>query len=44
VVMGKVLRYRPGVLMAWQFQHFVGRELICWGTLKGVPVPKLTEG
>jgi 3-hydroxyacyl-[acyl-carrier-protein] dehydratase len=43
VVVGKVLRYRPNILMAWQFQHFVKREMICSGMLKGVPVPDPSE-
>jgi len=36
---GKVLRFRPGVMIRWQFQLFVEQQMVCYGTLKGVPLP-----
>ena len=40
VIQGHAVRYRPGVLVLWHFQHFVGKEMVCCGTLKGVPLPR----
>jgi 3-hydroxyacyl-[acyl-carrier-protein] dehydratase len=40
VIQGQAVRYRPGVLVSWHFQHFVRGELVCCGTLKGVPIPR----
>ncbi len=36
---GKVLRFRPGVMISWKFQLFVEQQMVCCGTLKGVPLP-----
>jgi 3-hydroxyacyl-[acyl-carrier-protein] dehydratase len=40
VIQGHAVKYRPGVLVFWHFQHFVRNELVCSGTLKGVPLPR----
>jgi 3-hydroxyacyl-[acyl-carrier-protein] dehydratase len=40
VVQGHAVKYRPGVLVSWHFQHFVRDQLVCSGTLKGVPLPR----
>jgi 3-hydroxyacyl-[acyl-carrier-protein] dehydratase len=40
VIQGHAVKHRPGVLVSWRFQHFVRKELVCSGTLKGVPLPR----
>ncbi len=35
----RLLRVRPRVLMVWQFQGFVERQLVCEGLIRGVALP-----
>jgi 3-hydroxyacyl-[acyl-carrier-protein] dehydratase len=40
IIHGRAVKYRPGILVSWHFQQFVHEQLVCSGTLKGVPLPR----
>lgn len=35
------IKYRPGAMVVYRFQCFVGQTLVCEGVMRGVPLPEV---